>query len=227
MSRNGSGTYSLPSGNPFVTGTTISSTTMNSTMSDIATALTNSLAANGETPVTANIPMNSHKITGLAAPTTAGDALAYGSNLTVANSNDAGPTVLDWYLEGTFTPALKFGGASVGMTYSTQSGRFTRIGNVVTFWIEILLSAKGSSTGSATITGLPYTANGSVVTFFPCTAWIPNSSIGSGNVAKASITYNTSTVNLNYANSTGDNNNITDTLLTGTQEICVSGSYMA
>jgi hypothetical protein len=51
MARNGSGTYSLP--NPaVVTGTTISSTWANSTLSDIATALTNSTAANGETPLT-------------------------------------------------------------------------------------------------------------------------------------------------------------------------------
>ena len=40
MSRNGSGTYNLPAGNPVVTGTAIASTWANSTLSDIATALT-------------------------------------------------------------------------------------------------------------------------------------------------------------------------------------------
>ena len=74
-----SGTYSLPSGNPVVTGTTISSTTTNTTNSDIATALSSCILKDGTQTVTANIPMASHKITGLAAPTTAGDALAYGS----------------------------------------------------------------------------------------------------------------------------------------------------
>ena len=48
MSRNGSGTYSLAAGNPVVTGATISSTTHNNTMTDIETALTDSLTANGE-----------------------------------------------------------------------------------------------------------------------------------------------------------------------------------
>ena len=81
MSRNGSGTYTLPAGNPVVTGTTISSTWANNTLSDIATALTQSLAKDGQTVPTANIPMGSFKITGLGAPTTAGDALAYGSSL--------------------------------------------------------------------------------------------------------------------------------------------------
>lgn len=45
--RNGAGTYSLPAGNPVVSGTTISSTWANSTLSDIATELTNSLDRNG------------------------------------------------------------------------------------------------------------------------------------------------------------------------------------
>lgn len=58
--------------------------------------------------------------------------------------------------EGTWTPALKFGGASVGMTYAAQAGHYTRQGNAVTAWGRIVLSAKGSSTGSASVTGLPF-----------------------------------------------------------------------
>jgi len=52
MSRNGSGTYSLPAGNPVVTGTTIASTWANNTLADIASALTDSLAADGQTTAT-------------------------------------------------------------------------------------------------------------------------------------------------------------------------------
>lgn len=73
MARNGSGTYSLPSGNPVVTGTTISSTWANNTLSDIATALTGSLAADGQTTPTANIKMGGFKITNVAAGTAATD----------------------------------------------------------------------------------------------------------------------------------------------------------
>ncbi len=88
MARNGSGTYVVYTpGNPVVTGTTISSTAYNSTINDIATALTGSISADGQTPITANIPMNSHKLTGLAAPTVAGDALSYGG--VVAGSTGA------------------------------------------------------------------------------------------------------------------------------------------
>jgi hypothetical protein len=105
--------------------------------------------------------MNSHKITGLAAPTTAGDALAYGSNLTVGNSNDAGATVLDWYLEGTFTPTVTFGGASTGVTYIDQSGKYTRVGNILTFQLSVQISSKGSATGDFALGGLPYAASSS------------------------------------------------------------------
>ena len=88
MARNGSGTYVVYTpGNPVVTGTTISSTAFNNTINDIATALTGSISADGQTPITANIPMNSHKLTGLAAPTVAGDALSYGG--VVAGSTGA------------------------------------------------------------------------------------------------------------------------------------------
>lgn len=77
MSRNGSGTYSLPAGNPVVTGTTISSTTHNSTMTDIANAITQSLSNDGQTVPVANIPMGGYKLTGLGAATTLGDAVRY------------------------------------------------------------------------------------------------------------------------------------------------------
>lgn len=47
MPRNGSGVYSLPVGNPVVTGTTIDSTWANPTMSDIAVQLNNVLTRDG------------------------------------------------------------------------------------------------------------------------------------------------------------------------------------
>ena len=70
MPRNGAGNYSLVSGNPVTTGATISSTTHNNTMSDIATALSDSLAKDGQTTPTANLPMGGYAHTGV------GDATA-------------------------------------------------------------------------------------------------------------------------------------------------------
>lgn len=65
MARNGSGVYSLPQA-PFVSGTTISSTAVNSDFSDIATALTQSIASDGQTAITANLPMSGYAHTNVA-----------------------------------------------------------------------------------------------------------------------------------------------------------------
>jgi len=77
MAFNGSGTYSLPAGNPVVTGTTISSSTTNTTNSDIATALTNCITRDGQSTPSANLPMNAKKLTDLAAGTGAGDSVRF------------------------------------------------------------------------------------------------------------------------------------------------------
>jgi hypothetical protein len=86
MSRNGSGVYSLPAGNPVVTGTSISSTWSNTTLSDIATALTGSVASDGQTPMTGNLDMNSRKVVLLANGTVSTDAINLGQ-LTAALTN--------------------------------------------------------------------------------------------------------------------------------------------
>jgi hypothetical protein len=60
------------------------------------------------------------------------------------------------YEEGTFTPTITFGGASVGVTYSTQNGIYTKIGNLVNVIANVRLTSKGSSVGTANLAGLPY-----------------------------------------------------------------------
>jgi len=85
----------------------------------------------------------------------------YGAQFGNAALNQA--NVLDYFRYTTFTPTLLFGGASTGMTYGTQTGRYTRVGNRVFFEVSITLTAKGSSTGAAQIGGLPFSFNGSSV----------------------------------------------------------------
>ena len=77
MARNGSGTYSNPYPN-FVSGTVISSAQVDANNSDVATALTQSIAVDGQSAVTANIPLANHKLTGLAVGTAATDSLSLG-----------------------------------------------------------------------------------------------------------------------------------------------------
>lgn len=65
MARDGSGTFNLAEAS-FVAGTTIESAKVNSNFSDIASGLTGSLAKDGQTTPTANLPMGGFKHTGVA-----------------------------------------------------------------------------------------------------------------------------------------------------------------
>jgi len=97
MSRNGSGIYNLPTGNPVVTGTTITSNWANTTLSDISTALTGSVASDGQTPITGALQMGGNKITGMADGSAATDAATVGQlaglNSVVTGSIQMWPTV--------------------------------------------------------------------------------------------------------------------------------------
>ena len=55
-----------------------------------------------------------------------------------------------------WTPALKFGALTVGITYANQLGRAIRLGPLVIAGYFISLSSKGGLTGNAIITGLPF-----------------------------------------------------------------------
>ena len=79
MSFNGSGTFVInTAGQPVVSGTVISSTAFNALTADLATGLSTCLTKDGQTTPTANIPMGSNKITGLAVGTDATDAATLG-----------------------------------------------------------------------------------------------------------------------------------------------------
>lgn len=92
--------------------------------------------------------------------TLAASTLTGSSTYTGMISFDGGANSLDYYESSTWTPGLEFGGGTTGITYTTQAGTYTRIGKLVHAQCNILLSSKGSDTGAATITGLPFTSSG-------------------------------------------------------------------
>jgi len=135
MSRNGSGTYTLPAGNPVVTGTTISSTWANNTLTDIATALTGSLAADGQTTATGNLKMGNNRVTGLS------NGLASTDAVTLAQLNDpsitgnvdiagtlhvAGATTLDSSLTMNSTDDLKLPNGTTAQRPATPASGMIR-----------------------------------------------------------------------------------------------------
>lgn len=107
MPRNGSGTYTLPSGNPVVSGTIIEASWANSTLADLADAITNSLARNGEGGMTAPLRLTD----GVVATPSLAFANETGSGLYRTAAGDIGLTVL-----GSRILRLQSGGASVAGT---------------------------------------------------------------------------------------------------------------
>jgi len=77
MARDGSGVYSNPYPN-FVAGTVISSTEVDANNAAMGTALTGSIAADGQTTVTGNLPMATYKFTGLGAGAASTDSANLG-----------------------------------------------------------------------------------------------------------------------------------------------------
>jgi hypothetical protein len=79
MARNGSGTYNLltNSWNPATNGVSATAVDWQNLINDVASALTQSLSADGQTPITGNLNAGNNKITGLAAGSATGDSLRW------------------------------------------------------------------------------------------------------------------------------------------------------
>jgi hypothetical protein len=127
MSRNGSGTYTLPAGNPVVTGTSVASTWANTTMTDLANALTDSVAADGQTTMTGSLKMGSNKVTGLADGTLTTDGVSKGQMDTAIAAGVAGKQS-----EITAVGILKGAGAG-SISAATAGTDYAGISNVQTF----------------------------------------------------------------------------------------------
>lgn len=124
MSRNGSGIYNLPTGNPVVGGTTITANWANTTLSDMATALTGSVAADGQTPITGTLQMGGNKISGMADGTVSTDAATVGQLATV-NSVITG-TIQMWPTTSAPSGYLLCDGTAVSRT--TYAALFAIVG---------------------------------------------------------------------------------------------------
>ena len=122
MPRNGSGTYNRPQAD-YVSGTTILATSVNSDLNDIASAMTASIARDGQTTPTANIPMGGFRITGLANATNATDAATLGQldgraevDLASAGTTDIGAQASNNVRITGTTTITSFGTAANGVT---------------------------------------------------------------------------------------------------------------
>lgn len=129
--------------------------------------------------------------------------------------------------EGTFTPTLR-GSATAGtQTYSYQVGAYKRVGNVVHFSVNILLTAFDAATaGSLQIAGLPFTSRNTTNMNTPVAVgkWKFNIDAGYTQVV-AEVTANSTVVQIGEG---GDNvaiSNLIAANATNDAQISVAGSY--
>ena len=86
-----------------------------------------------------------------------GSAFVAESGATARTSLGLGVAATKAYEEGTYTPAISFGGGTTGIGYSNQVGFYTKIGRLCFVTMRVTLSSKGSSSGVAAVT-LPFTS---------------------------------------------------------------------
>lgn len=130
MSFNGSGVFNIEtSGNPVVDDTEIDSAVHNNTMTEIAAGLSACITKDGQTTITANLPMNSKRLTGLAA----GVALTDAASIT---------NII--YNTGKYVAAV---GGTVDAITLTPSPTHTSY----TTGSEFLFIASGTNTGAVTV----------------------------------------------------------------------------
>lgn len=77
------------------------------------------------------------------------------------NSDTAAANALDDYEEGSFSPFFSGDTSAGSYGYSTQNGRYTKIGNTVHFQLYVIASAvNANAAGNTLVAGLPFTSTG-------------------------------------------------------------------
>jgi hypothetical protein len=126
------------------------------------------------------------------------------------------------YHEASWTPSLRVGGVTTGVTYTTQIGRYVRIDDMITVWGSIVLSNNGTGSGAVTIAGLPYAA--SSVTGLPYTGTMltPSDDIAEG--LGCAVNSGTSIVDL-YGTFSGEGFALTEGEIDSTATFAFSVTY--
>jgi hypothetical protein len=145
-----------------------------------------------------------------------GNGLCFGSDTAAANA-------LDDYEEGTWTMGIAFGGAASGVTYGANTGTYTKIGRQVTVNGYLALTSKGSSTGNALMTGLPFTSGSSNSNYAAVSIHIFK--ISFANQMFARVNPNTTDIGLTESTEAGVFTEITNTNFDNDSEIMVSATY--
>jgi hypothetical protein len=140
------------------------------------------------------------------------------------NGDTAEANALHDYEEGTWTPTMTFGGGATSLTYNTQYGVYTKIGNVVHFAFRLILSNKGSSTGAAAFGGLPFTSANTNGNFGAVPVAFADAVVSFDKTLTWIVDPNATTINVRYCNGT-NYADLNDTNFTNSSNIIASGTY--
>lgn len=116
-----------------------------------------------------------------------------GIKFAASQVNSSDPNTLDDYEEGTFTPVVRGTTTAGTATYTTQGGRYTKIGNRVMGELAITWTALNGA-GNLEIAGLPFVHASGHHT--PVTLFLQNVSITAGSSANAWVNSGASTISL-------------------------------
>jgi hypothetical protein len=130
---------------------------------------------------------------------------------------------LDDYEEGTWTMGISFGGASVGVIYSNNTGSYTKIGKQVTITGYVSMTNKGSSTGIAKITGLPFTIGSSTSNYSSVSLRLDNITFAGQFQGYGAV--NTNNINLENISILGAISAISDANFANNSEVLMSLTY--
>jgi len=143
------------------------------------------------------------------------------------NSGALTNSTLNDYEAGSFSPTIAFGGGSTGVTYSGSRhfGRYIKIGRIVNFYIFIQLTSKGSSTGTVSIEGLPFTSFNNDQ-YVPVPIWIDSFASITSQVMSGRISNNSTTIYL-FQLISSSFAFLSDTNITNVSGIQIQGQYEA
>jgi hypothetical protein len=159
---------------------------------------------------------------GGATPSASGAGITFPATQSASTSANT----LDDYEEGTFSPIIQ-SDSTGDFTMTTQYGRYTRVGNLVTFIAYIAWSSRPSG-GSVTIIGYPFNINnGGTTGGNAATAFIVKSATDSV-LTNANLSFDgTGSVTTTYAYNFARSGLIAVNSLSSAGFVSYSGSYFA
>jgi len=168
------------------------------------------------------LTLNTNGVLALQGASTSATGVGITFPATQSASTDA--NTLDDYEEGSWTPAIAFGGASVGVTYNAATaGSYVKIGRQVTVTGLIILTSKGSSVGSASLTGLPFPISNTNGAYSGVA--LRFTAITFTGQVQAYTVINTTTISFENVSEAGSNQPLTNTNFANNSDVLISLTY--